>query len=474
MYKLYQGSGGDININSFGKCIRGLFKNVGVIRKRFKGEKDYVFRLKEKVANSDIKCDYPCNISRIPEWLPSTYTICRKDSEEIHAAFFGGVVNEYPTVNKIIFNCNGVWQLVVGGKEVNLEELLIDPHFVCSSTSVKNICEIVANIKYCTGIERENRNPDYTVIGNHMVEYLGLAKCLTFRSCKCRKVVSYFAITTSCRNCQNDVRFIKPGDNASDQHFSKDDSLSTNTEKGKAHHETEIEECELISTVKLTMKGILLDKSERKKFSHLKLQGGVIKGKEYLLKSNFLKRDLQKLCEAYDIVWSKHATVKDLNCTLVSAILQCDAMPTPDVLIEGIETTECSSLSGDTTECPLSLSATTVCPPSSSKTSISTLSVTTPDMPQKVSGKQGRCKYKGKRLSTTSVGKSKKKTKTEHPGISEESKDSCHICLDKCDLSNWIQCDGCDKWVHGECADIKTPEQWEKFETEHFLCPFCQ
>ena len=470
MYELYQGSGGELKTLTFGKCIRVLFKNAELGRKRFKGERDFVFRLKEKVASHDVKSEFPNGISHIPEWLPSTYTVCRKDSEEVHAAFFGQVVNEYPTVNKIIFNCNGVWQFVVEGKEVNLEELLIDPQFVCSRASVQNICQIIAKMKYCNGKEMETGYPDYNEIHNYLVEYFGVTKRRAFRSAYCQKVLSPFATTSVCRYCQCDIRLTKLFDMVSDRDFSKDDSSFTEAEEGNIYQtangesegetSVEVEESEQMTIFELSMKEILADKSETKTISHLKLQAGVINNKKYLLKLRFVKRDLKKLCEAYDLAVSKDASVKDLNDILVSAILRCDTMPIPDVLIEDTDTLECFSSSGDTTESPSR----------SSKKSVSTLSTTILDMCQKDVVKQGRKSFR-----TKNVGQSKKKTKKEHPGTSEESKNSCSICLGYYDDSpDWIQCDGCDEWVHGECVDIKTLEQWEKFETEDFLCPFCQ
>ena len=70
--------------------------------------------------------------------------------------------------------------------------------------------------------------------------------------------------------------------------------------------------------------------------------------------------------------------------------------------------------------------------------------------------------------------KSKKKKQIEENQETEEN--SCSVCSGKYDDSpNWILCDDCDKWVHGECAGITSPQDWEKYEdeSEKFYCPFC-
>ena len=231
-------------------------------------------------------------------------------------------------------------------------------------------------------------------------------------------------------------------------HFRKDYLLFIKREKGKAQCKKIMEKIECKTIVKITMTEILADKSGGKKVSHL--------NKEYFNDNKFLKKDLQKLCEVYDISWSKCATKKQLNDTLINVILRCDAMPTPDVLNEEQETNVCPTSPGQN---PKTVSPTT-----------------TPDMQYKERGK-GRGKGKGKRTKKTAVGKGKQRKmhKSGNTELSDENKDCFPICFGEFDESpNWIQCDDCNKWVHGDCVGIVTEEQWEKIGTEEFFCPFCE
>ena len=199
-------------------------------------------------------------------------------------------------------------------------------------------------------------------------------------------------------------------------HFRKDYLQFIKREKGKAHRKKVLEKNERKVVVKITIKDIRADKSGGRKVSHLKLQAGVIDDKEYFNDSKFLKKDLLKLCEAYDIAVSKSVTKKQLNDTLINVILQSESMPTPDVLSEEHETNV---------------------PSTSAESIVSTSPTTTPDMSQKEQGKgRGKGKGKGKRTKSC-VGKSKegKKRKKGDKEVSDENSDCCAICSGKYDDS---------------------------------------
>ena len=123
------------------------------------------------------------------------------------------------------------------------------------------------------------------------------------------------------------LKFIR----VSASYFRKDYLLFIKREKGKAHRKKIMEKSERKTLVKLPIKEIVADKSEGRKVSHLKLQAGIIDNRQYFNDSKYVKKDLQKLCEAYAIIVSKNATKSQLNEALINVISQCHSMPTPDV-----------------------------------------------------------------------------------------------------------------------------------------------
>ena len=241
MYQRYQDAGGDVSKCSFGKYIKGLFPNVRENRKRFNGVKEYVFGLKERTENIVTDIEIPCDISQIPEWVTSPFFICKQDTEEIHAGFFGQLVNGSKTVNEIIFHSSGIWQLSFGGKDVNLEELSIDPHFICSKTSVENILKVVAKIVHCNGKEKENCHPDAAKCKYYIRECLGDTKNQSYRSINCKKAVSFLSLSQSCRNCQNDIRFTIDESNLV-MNLSNKSNAKNHQEEGEEELEKEEEE----------------------------------------------------------------------------------------------------------------------------------------------------------------------------------------------------------------------------------------
>ena len=150
-----------------------VFSHVRVSIKWFSGVKDLVFGLKERAVVNDVINDDSYDLSQIPQWIPSSFFVCKNDPEEISLASFGEIVNGNPVVNKVIFKRIGEWQFHVGSKQINMEELLIDPHFICTKASVQNICNIISKLKPCKGKGQENCHPDETKNKNYIVEYWG-------------------------------------------------------------------------------------------------------------------------------------------------------------------------------------------------------------------------------------------------------------------------------------------------------------
>ena len=177
---------------------------------KFNGICNTIVSLKERDAGHDQQCD----ISRVPELIPSSFFISSNNGEEIHVSFFRDVINGNETVNKLIFNNSGVWQLVIGGRYLDLDELLIDPHFCCSCASVQNICNIVPKVLPCNGKEKENWHPEESKLDLYRVEYLGVANKEICCANNCKRVIPFTAITSTCRNCQYTFEHTKFKNNA--------------------------------------------------------------------------------------------------------------------------------------------------------------------------------------------------------------------------------------------------------------------
>lgn len=203
MYLKYKDAGGDLSRQTFSKYIRNVFSHVTASVKRFNIERDLAFGLKERDTVNDVNGDKSYDLSLISEWAPSSFFVRKNDTEEINLVSFGEIVNGNPVVNKITFKKNGEWQFHIGSKQINLEELLIDPHFNCTKTSVQNACEIILKLKTCSGKERENCHPDKTKNQNFIEEFWGENNVIRYRSKICKTVVSLISSTSSCRNCQN-------------------------------------------------------------------------------------------------------------------------------------------------------------------------------------------------------------------------------------------------------------------------------
>ena len=291
IYSQYKDAGGQVYKNTFAKIIRRIFKNARFLNTRVDHKRVTLLGVKERVVNSDIKSEYPCSFNSISEWIPSTFFISKKDSEEIHADLYGDIINGYQTVNKIMFKSSGVWHFVVGGKDINLPEIHIDPHFRCSRISVQNICSIVAKIRLCRGKEKKFS----TKSKNHLVEFLGETKTEIYRSNSCKKVIPFSSISFTCRACQYTGRSPQP-----------------------------------------TFKEIIADKSKGRKKSHQWLQACVSENEEYFCDGDnqYWKKDVQKLCLAYNVTVSKTDSIKQNNDALIDAILKCESIPNPDILNE--------------------------------------------------------------------------------------------------------------------------------------------
>lgn len=192
----------------------------------------------------------------------------------------------------------------------------------------------------------------------------------------------------------------------------------------------------------------------------MRLKAGVLNDEQYFHIKFYTKRDLQNLCEAYEIqTLSKHSK-EDMNNLLVSVIKQCDVMLTPHVFMSDHSDNDTNHMSPKVTE----------------KVTYDINSRADKNTPKK--GKcMGKGKGKGKR-SSTSANKSKvKKQKANEAEEEKEDSNCCSVCSKEYDESpDWICCDSCDKWVHGHCVGIHTEQQWEVYNDDavKYFCPFCK
>lgn len=190
----------------------------------------------------------------------------------------------------------------------------------------------------------------------------------------------------------------------------------------------------------LSMKNMYADKSDRKTSSHLKLKS-LIFDNDKVCFQNFVKKDLMKLCNAYDIQVPSHITNEVLKKKLCSAIASAGDICHPECL------TESSSIQ---VSVPVAENPT----PSTSAQSV-----------------ECQLKPNKKRRMSKYTSKSKKKTKqtdqTKHITI-------CPLCEkvhEKGD-DDWLACDLCDVWYDRQCLNI-SDSQWDEIEDEDWYCPNC-
>ena len=76
---------------------------------------DFAFGLKEKEIVNGVDTD-PNDLTKVAEWTPSPFFVCKNQPDEVDLALFGDSINGNPTVNTIRFKQAGEWQLFVGKK----------------------------------------------------------------------------------------------------------------------------------------------------------------------------------------------------------------------------------------------------------------------------------------------------------------------------------------------------------------------
>lgn len=177
----------------------------------------------------------------------------------------------------------------------------------------------------------------------------------------------------------------------------------------------------------LNWESILKDSSDQKDISHHLLKGICMKDPRYFTNSSYTRKQMMKLCEAYDIKIKKQDNKIRINDKLVLKIKNEQSMLYPTKL--GSDTTGATS-TGTSVRMPLQ-------PLPSDRMS-----------PQ---------------LSTS--------------GSENDDDSHCYLCGKHYnEEEEWIMCDICQKWFHRKCAKLSNKKRWEYFSSENvdFKCQQCQ
>ena len=207
------------------------------------------------------------------------------------------------------------------------------------------------------------------------------------------------------------------------------------------------------------MKNMHSDKSDRKTSSHLKLKSLIFDtGKACF--QNFVKKDLIKLCAAYDIPVSSHITNEVLKEKLCSTVTSAEEICNPECLTESDTIKSDISSKRQQETCSDPPHAQVSVPVSESPTP-STSAQSVESQPKPKPKKRQKYKY---------TSKSKKKTKqmdqAKHITI-------CPLCENVYkEGDDWLACDLCDVWYDRQCANI-SDSKWDEIEGEDWYCPNC-
>lgn len=126
------------------------------------------------------------------------------------------------------------------------------------------------------------------------------------------------------------IRYVKMGAGQFLRDFRKNYQL----QKTFAHRKSLMQKKEKASKKKLKVHipQVEKDASRGKKLSHLRLRALVEKMNAEGLQSLYQKNELQKLCDAYNVIYVLRWNKKQLAKDLAQAILQNEAIPAPQVL----------------------------------------------------------------------------------------------------------------------------------------------
>lgn len=126
------------------------------------------------------------------------------------------------------------------------------------------------------------------------------------------------------------TRYLRMGAGQFLRNFRKDYQLK----KSLAHRKAVLQKTEKAKAKKMKLHIPLMeqDKSKGKQLSHLRLHSLVDKVKAEGLKTLYSKKDLQRLCEAYDVRFITRWNKTKLASELAQSIISHESMPIPHML----------------------------------------------------------------------------------------------------------------------------------------------
>ena len=178
----------------------------------------------------------------------------------------------------------------------------------------------------------------------------------------------------------------------------------------------------------LSIKEIMEDKTKEKEASHLKLKLNIINNTNFFNTRVFTKKDLFKLCSAYECPFPQSMKKETLSEMLTKCISSAHGMKIISVFSEPV-----ASTSQESDACSASKKQT----------------------------KRSKTPYKG-------TGKGK--------GKGSKKKWFCAKCTEEYHSDEeWIECSDCKKWLHRQCGSITDESEGQRLQQDdiEWVCPFC-
>ena len=139
----------------------------------------------------------------IVDILPANYIMKKISSSEIICETQSGCFSNGHSVNKVlVFHSNGTWNLIVGGKSIDLTSLYIDETFELHSEGIDLIFKCVDKIQLCGGV-KVSKNiimTRYHTLDSWQTQSNSPIRSL--RSVMCTRVVPLNSKVYCCRTCQ--------------------------------------------------------------------------------------------------------------------------------------------------------------------------------------------------------------------------------------------------------------------------------
>ena len=272
--------------------------------------------------------------------------------------------------------------------------------------------------------------------------------------------------------------------------FRKDYLTELKVEKQKAHRKKIMERKKTSTVTKVSITSIQADSSAKKLASHCTLKALVLIDAGETLKT-FTIVNLRILCSAYGVKIASKDNKSVIIDNLSKKITSCDSIPYPGVFTgEPIVDTP-------TVEPHTGAMEVDSVPSTSGHQKIATHGFSAENPPEEgqvehhevtcaeelvIQGTEGETSSGRSRRSvrhkTATRTTSKRKRKRISKTVVEEAGEqyTCSICGALYnEEEDWIGCDGCDEWLHRQCAGLEDEQLWELYSKpdSSFNCPVC-